>query len=95
MKTEPPPGSWALDDAILSIVRHMVASSPEYLRERLAKAFEALRESNHMRPDQIAVFLAQLVSDIQYAASNPEQKTLRPIAYYAGPRLLAGPKGSA
>jgi hypothetical protein len=91
----PPAGSVALDEAILQIVRHMVTSSPDYLRERLVRSFEALRMSNHMTGEQVAVFLAQLVSDLAYAARDPEQTTQRPIAIFMDPRLLGAPAGSA
>jgi hypothetical protein len=88
----------AIDEAILQIVRQIVASSPAHLRELLVRSFEALRISGQMRPmrtEQVATFLAQLVSDIAYAARDPEQTTRRPIATFMDARLMGVPAGSA
>jgi hypothetical protein len=85
----------SLPDAILALVRAMVAQSDPALRERLALIFEALHISNHMSGAQVATFLAQLVSDIAYAARDPEETTPRPIATFMDRRLLGAPAGSA
>jgi len=91
-----PPGSITLTDGILALVRTMVAQSNPVLRERLARTFDALPHSiPTLQSEQVAVFLMQLVSDIKYAACDPEQKTPRPIATFMDPRLLTEPKGSA
>jgi hypothetical protein len=91
----PPAGSIAIEDGILALVRHAIATAPSHIRERLVRSFEALHTSNHMTGEQVAVFLAQLVSDLAYAARDPEQTTQRPIATYVDPRLLGKPMGSA
>jgi hypothetical protein len=88
----------SIPDAILALVRAMIAQSDPVLREQLVRSFEALWHNGQIRPmrsEQVATFLAQLVSDIAYAARDPEQTTPRPIAHFLDPRLLAAAEGSA